>query len=145
MQLTKQTDISLRVLMHLAVFPDRLSTVREIATDYRVSQNHLVKVVHRLAGLGYIDSVKGRNGGIKLAKPDTEITVGQVIRDMEMTLEVIDCTNCPLTIGCLLKRALNEATTAFVEVLDGYTIADLIVNKNRILAVVRPGLQSAQG
>jgi len=135
-QLTKHTDISLRVLMHLAVFPDQLSTVRDVASRYNISKNHLVKVVHRLAGLGYIHSLKGRNGGIQLAKPADDIVVGQVLRDMEMTLEVIDCSNCPLNIGCLLKRALNQATKAFVDTLDGYTVADLITNKNRIMAKV---------
>ena len=138
MQLTKHTDISLRVLMHLAAFPDELGTVRDIAERYKVSRNHLVKVVHRLVNLGYLKSVQGRGGGITLARPAGDIVVGRVVRDTEATLEVIDCakTDCPLLPGCLLKRALNKATREFLKTLDRYTVADLVRNRRTIVRLV---------
>ena len=138
MQLTKHTDIALRVLMHLATFPDSLGTARDIADRYNVSRNHVVKVVHRLAGLGYLRSVQGRGGGVTLALPPGDIVVGQVVRDVEATLDVIDCAknDCPLTSGCLLKGALNQAMRAFLATLDDYTLADLVRNRDRIVALV---------
>lgn len=138
MQLTKHTDISLRVLMHLAAFPDELGTVKGIAERYNVSRNHLMKVVHRLSMLGYIKSVQGRGGGIALATAAENICVGDVVRQMEATLDVIDCagSNCPLTPACLLKRALNQATKAFLKTLDEYTVADITRNRARILKLV---------
>ncbi len=138
MQLTKHTDISLRVLMYLAAFPEELGTVREIAERFNVSRNHLVKVVHRLGSLGYLNSVQGRGGGIALARPPRDIVVGKVVRDMEATLNVIDCagTNCPMTPACLLKGALNRATVAFLKTLDGYTVADLVRNRRQIVAML---------
>jgi Rrf2 family nitric oxide-sensitive transcriptional repressor len=138
LQLTKHTDISLRALMHLAAFPDKLVTVKDIAERYNVSRNHLVKVVHRLSTLGYIVSVQGRGGGITLAVRPEHINVGDVVRHMEATLDVIDCvgSNCPLLPGCLLKRALNKATKAFLETLDDYTVADLTRNRAHIVKLV---------
>ncbi|MBL6707889.1 MAG: Rrf2 family transcriptional regulator [Pseudomonadales bacterium] len=138
MQLTKHTDISLRVLMHLAAFPDELGTVKDIAARYNVSRNHLVKVVHRLSSLGYLESTQGRGGGIALARVPEDIVVGDVVRNMEATLDVIDCAagNCPLLPECLLKGALSEATGAFLETLDGYTVADLTKNRVDIVRLV---------
>ena len=138
MQLTKHTDISLRVLMHLATFPDRLGTAGDIAERYNASRDHVAKVVHRLSSLGYLKSVQGRGGGVTLALPPGDVVVGQVVRDMEATLDVIDCVkhDCPLTSGCLLKGALNRATRAFLATLDGYTLADLVRNRDRIVALV---------
>ena len=138
MHLTKHTDISLRVLMHLAAFPDELGTVKDISERYRVSRHHLVKVVHRLSGLGYLNTVQGRGGGISLALKPEEIQIGQVVRDMEASVEVIDCagSNCPLTPGCLLKRALNRATDAFLDTLDEYSVADLVKNRGLIVRLV---------
>jgi len=124
--------------MHLAVFPDELSKIQDVAQRYKVSRNHLVKVVHRLSLLGYVDSVQGRSGGIRLALKPEDIVVGQVVRNMESTLEVVDCSksNCPLLPGCLLKGALLEATNAFLEALDQYTVADLVKNRSHIVSLV---------
>ncbi len=124
--------------MHLAIFTDELGTVKDIAERYNLSRNHLVKVVHRLATLGYIKSTQGRGGGIALAVSPGEINVGDVVRRMETTLDVIDCagTDCPLLPACLLKRALNAATKAFLEALDGHTIADLTTNRARLAKLV---------
>lgn len=124
--------------MHLATFPDELGTVKNIAERYNVSRNHLMKVVHHLSGLGYIESTQGRGGGIALALAPEDIDVGKVVRQTEATLDVIDCarSNCPLTPGCLLKRALNKATKAFMDTLDDYTVADLVKNRAQIRRLI---------
>ncbi len=138
MQLTKYTDLSLRVLMHLALEPDELATTKDIAERYNVSSNHLVKVVHRLVTLGYVLSIQGRSGGICLAMPANEINVGEVVRQMENKLDVMDCVGaeCPLQPACHLKTVLNAATTAFITTLDGYTVADLIPNRRQLLRLI---------
>ena len=138
MQLTKHTDLSLRVLIYLALKPGQLGVISDIARHYGASKNHLVKVVHRLATLGYINSFQGRGGGIRLSKQADNIIVGKVVRDMENTMDVIDCvgTGCPLLPACHLKPILNAATSAFLEVLDNYSIADLITNKQQLLKLV---------
>jgi len=124
--------------MHLAAFPDELGTVKDFASRYNVSRNHMVKVVHRLSSLGYLDSIQGRGGGIELAMEPEDIVVGDVVRNMEVTLDVIDCAagNCPLLPECLLKEALDEATDAFLDTLDGYTVADLTKNRADIVKLV---------
>ena len=138
MQLTTHTDLSLRVLIYLALKPGELGVISDIARHYGASKNHLVKVVHKLATLGYINSFQGRGGGIKLRKQADNIIVGKVVRDMENTMDVIDCagTGCPLLPACHLKPILNAATSAFLEVLDNYSIADLITNKQQLLKLV---------
>ncbi|MGI9285706.1 MAG: Rrf2 family transcriptional regulator [Pseudomonadales bacterium] len=138
MQLTKYTDLSLRVMMHLSLEPNQLDTIKDIAERYHVSRNHLVKVVHQLVNLGYLQSVQGRGGGITLAKPASKINVGKVVRQMEKSLNVIDCVaeNCPLTPSCILKRAVNEATKSFLQVLDTYTVADLVKNRTQLLRLI---------
>lgn len=138
MQLTRYTDISLRVLMHLELEAGELCTIKDIASLYNVSKNHLVKVVHHLVNLGYLKSTQGRGGGIALAIPSTAINVGQVVRQMENTLEMIDCAGvgCPLTPSCLLKEVLDEATKSFLKVLDKYTVADLVKNRSELLILI---------
>jgi len=134
MQLTKNTDLSLRVWMYLALHPGRLCTIGEIADQYGESKNHLVKVVHTLASLGYVESVQGRNGGIRLGRDSADIVVGAVVRHTEPTLEVVDCAavGCRLRGGCLLKKALAEASAAFQSVLDQYSVNDLVANETRL-------------
>lgn len=128
MQLTHYTDYSLRVLLYLAIQPDqRLVTVGEIAEHFQIARNHLVKVANRLGQLGYVEAVRGKGGGLRLGKPAAAIVLGQVIRDMESQLEIIDCSKppCPLAGGCALKGILDRAMDAFLEVLDGHTLAEL--------------------
>lgn len=138
MQLTKHTDLSLRVLIYLALKPGELGVISDIARHYGASRNHLVKVVHKLASLGYINSYQGRGGGINLKKQADNIIVGKVVRDMENTMDVIDCvgTGCPLLPACHLKPILNRAASAFLKVLDNYSIADLITNKQQLLKLI---------
>lgn len=132
MQLTKHTDYALRVLMYLAYKGEALSTIREISDMYRVSENHLMKVVHRLARFGYVATTRGKGGGLKLARAPAEINLGQVVRDTEETLYVVECLaegyrgDCSITPSCKLKSVLNDAQKAFFAELDGYTLKDLV-------------------
>ncbi len=128
MQLTRYTDYSVRVLMYLGLQPDRLVTISEMAELYDISRNHLVKVVHNLSRRSYIKTVRGKGGGMRLDRSAAEINLGDLIRCTENDLEIIDCAAmaCRLQTACRLKTALDRARDAFIEVLDGYTLADLI-------------------
>ena len=130
MQLTRFTDYSYRVLIYLAREQDGLATIDEIAASYDTSRNHLMKVVHRLSTAGYIETVRGKGGGMRLARPAARIALGQVARDMEEHMHIVQCLetgfrNCTLLPSCVLKTALAEARASFLETLDRYTLADL--------------------
>ena len=137
MRLTYLSDFSLRVLMYAGAMPRRLVTIQEIAQAYGISENHLMKVVHGLSRLGYIETVRGRGGGIRLARPAADITVGSVIRAMEDDFALVECfrTNntCPITPVCRLRRALQQALDAYFEVLDNWTLAELVAKPAAIL------------
>ena len=129
MRLKSYTDYALRVLMHLAAKPDRLSSIAEIARTYRISHNHLMKVVHDLRKEGFLDAVRGRSGGVRLARPAAEITVGDVVRHTEAGFDLVDCGSCVIAPACALTAALHEARSAFMTVLDGYSLADLLEDR----------------
>lgn len=126
MRLTRHTDFSMRVLFYLGVNPDRAVPISEIARKYDISQNHLVKVVHHLVQGGFLTSVRGRSGGVKLARPAEDITLGEVVRYSEPDLRLIDCVGCTIASACTMPRALAEATRAFVAVLDRHNLASLV-------------------
>jgi Rrf2 family transcriptional regulator, nitric oxide-sensitive transcriptional repressor len=131
MQLTKFTDYCLRVLMYLGVRGHEFATINEISEAYGVSHNHLMKVVQHLAEKGYVETVRGKGGGIRLARQADFINLGDVVRDCEQTVAIVECfnpvnTQCPLLPACVLRTALNNATKQFFATLDGYTIADLV-------------------
>jgi len=129
MQLTRFSDYSIRTLIYLGLLPPgELSNVASVAAHYDISRNHVVKVVHQLAQLGYIDSVKGKGGGIRLAKPASRICLGEVIRHTEGTLFPINCGEpyCRILPGCRVKGVLQEAMDAFMAVLERYTLADVL-------------------
>ncbi|MBS4096321.1 MAG: Rrf2 family transcriptional regulator [Sulfuricella sp.] len=131
MRLTRYSDYALRVLLYLAANPERLSTINEIATYHSISRNHLMKVVHQLGSLGYIDTLRGKGGGIRLAHKPSEIVVGDVIRNTEENMEIVECftpgnSTCVILPGCHLKNALNEALESFLATLDLYTLADFL-------------------
>jgi len=126
MKLTRYTDYALRVLMHLAARPDRLASIGEMARTYHISQNHLMKVVHDLRKEGYLDAVRGRAGGVRLARPAEEIVVGDVVRHSEGGFGLVDCDSCVIARACSLTGVLRQALAAFMEVLDNYTLADLV-------------------
>src|SRR5579884_2947463 len=120
MRLTLYTDYALRVLMHVAIAEGALTTINDIAKTFNVSKQHLMKVVHQLGRKGYLDTVQGRGGGIRLRRPAGDIVVGQVVRDMEARLDFVAC-DC----ACELRDMFDDATEAFLAVLDRHTVADL--------------------
>lgn len=125
MRLSRHTDYALRVLIHLAARPERLSSIAEIARAYAISENHLMKVVHMLGRAGFVRTVRGRGGGIELAKPATEIGIGDVVRHGEPDLNLADCGECLIAPACGLNGVLGEALGAFLAVLDRYSLADI--------------------
>jgi Rrf2 family nitric oxide-sensitive transcriptional repressor len=130
MRLTLHTDFALRVLIHVGVNDGKLTTINDIAQSFGISKPHLMKVVNCLSQRGYLDTVRGRNGGIRLMREPRHINIGQVVRDTEDQLDVIGCLEskgyCPIQRVCVLRGALRDATQAFLGVLDTYTLADLI-------------------
>jgi len=138
MQLTRHTDYSLRVLMYLGVNPGRMVTIAEISEAYDISRNHLMKVVHELGGLGFVETFRGKQGGIQLARALEAVNVGDVVRQMEENLDIVNCNEpvCPIESVCILREALDEARDAFLAVLDEYTLADLIDRRKRKLRML---------
>ena len=144
MRLKSYTDYALRVLMHLAARPDRLSSIGEIARTYRISHNHLMKVVHDLRKEGFLDAVRGRSGGVRLARSATEISVGDVVRHTEGTFDLVDCESCVIARACSLTGALHEARRAFMAVLDGYSLQDLVADRQRGLRELLASIEQAR-
>jgi Rrf2 family nitric oxide-sensitive transcriptional repressor len=134
MQLTQFTDFSCRVLIYLARLPEPGSaTVNEIAEYHKISRNHLIKVVNYLANHGFIQTTRGKGGGLRLARPPHMIGMGEVVRATEINMNLVECfdlksNQCSITGGCGLKSVLYEARRAFMAVLDQFTLADAAAN-----------------
>lgn len=131
MRLTLYTDYSLRVLLYLAFKKDGLATISELADFYKISRNHLVKVVHNLGLSGYILTTRGKHGGIRLARPPDDILIGEVVRETEPDFDLLECFNpaedhCVITRSCGLKSVLFDARNTFLGILDQYTLADVV-------------------
>jgi len=126
MKLTLFTDYAVRVLLYLGARPERLCSIAEVARAYRVSQNHLMKVVNQLARQGYVESVRGRSGGIRLGRTPDAINLGALIRATEDGFELVDCGRCVAAPACGVTSVLGEALAAFLAVLDRYTLADML-------------------
>lgn len=139
MKLTSYTDYSIRVLMFLAMKNEHeLSNIDEISKAYNIKKNHLTKIIHELGKLGYVETIRGRNGGVRLKKKPVEINIGEVVRRTEEDFYLLDCfdertNSCGLSPICRFKSVLNEAMRAFFEVLDHYTLKDITSNKNQLL------------
>ena len=134
MRWKKYTDYALRVLIYSALANDRVG-FKEISESFFISAEHIRKVVHQLNKYDYIETSRGRNGGIRLHKDPSTINLGEVIRQMEQDFYLVECFNCEtnrciLTPSCSLRSILAEATQAFLAVLDQYTLKDLVVNKD---------------
>lgn len=132
MQLTRFTDFGLRTLMYLTQHERSLPiTINEIALQFDVPHNHLIKVVNRLGKLGWITALRGRHGGLRLAQAPTELRLGTVLRMLENHADLIDCANPPCVLDgcCGLKQALNEGLKAFYARMDEYTLADVASRK----------------
>ncbi|MGB0205184.1 MAG: RrF2 family transcriptional regulator [Neptuniibacter sp.] len=130
MQLSRFTDYTLRVLFYVASNEDRLVTLSEIASYYEISVEHLRKVVHALSKSGYLDTYRGKNGGIKLAKPSSEINLAKVVGQAEGNEPLINCSQqkCCLTGFCTLQGVLAQAQQAFMLVLKDYNLEQLLNN-----------------
>ncbi len=131
MRLTSYTDYTLRTLMYLGMNRDRLVTIQDIAELHGISKNHLMKVVHQLGLSGMVETVRGRNGGLKLKKEPAEINIGAVVRNTETDFFMAECFDrasnaCVYAPSCILKGVLRTATEAYLAVLDGATLEDLI-------------------
>lgn len=142
MRLTLHTDYALRLLMFLAIEPDRLQTIEAIAERYRISRNHLMKVAQTLVQAGVVDSVRGRSGGLRLARPPEAINIGAVVRATEDGFTIVECfdpegNTCVIAPACSLRGPLEQALAAFLAVLDRYTLADFVRNPSSLRAMRR--------
>ena len=141
MRLTRYSDYSLRVLMYLGVRPGQLATIDEISKAYGISKAHLMKVVHELGRAGYVETVRGRGGGLRLAQSLDVINVGDVVRHSEGKMDLVECfdseTNtCRIESACTLSGVFEEALGAFLSTLDQYTLADLVNRRRKPLSVL---------
>jgi len=132
MQLTLHTDYALRVLIYLAQKDDELATISEVTDFYGISRNHLVKVVHHLAQEDFIHTTRGKHGGMRLARAAELIPIGQVVRRMEPSFDLVECFNndnqpCTVIPVCALKGVLRRAVSEFLALLDQFTVADAVV------------------
>jgi Rrf2 family nitric oxide-sensitive transcriptional repressor len=151
MRLTTHTDYALRMLMFLGLTEGRRASIRDIAHCYGISENHLMKVAHRLGMLGFIETIRGRNGGLRLARSPDRIGIGEVVRRTEEDLALVECfgtaNSCRIAGGCALRGVLDEALGAFLSVLDRYTLQDLLRPRARLaldLGLPRPGPAKAR-
>lgn len=130
MRLTQHSDYAMRLLMYVGRHPERLCTIAEVARAYGISEPHLMKVTHRLSQHGWLETIRGKNGGMRLAKPPTEIVLGAVVRDTETDLAVVEClgdsNRCSLAGGCGLTGIVQGALQAFLNHLDQFTLADIL-------------------
>lgn len=136
MRLTKQSNYAVRILMYCAANKDELSKISSIAKVYDISEYFLFKVLKPLVDNGYVETTRGRTGGISLARPADQMRLGEIIRATEDKFIMAECfedgADCPLLSSCAFNSALGEALAAFFQVLDSYTIADLVQNKSRV-------------
>jgi Rrf2 family nitric oxide-sensitive transcriptional repressor len=140
MRLTRYTEYSLRILLYLGLRQDRLCSIAEIAAAYRISESHLTKVVQALGRQGFIDTQRGRGGGLRLARPPEAISLAEVVRLNESGLKNPDCSDCPLVPACKLTGILNQALRAFVQVFEDYTLSDILGPGDRLLALLDDSL-----
>lgn len=143
MRLTRHTDFGLRCLTFLAVHDDAPATVGDMAHRMAIPEDHLFKVVGKMAQYGYVQTTRGRSGGVRLAMPAGEINIGQVVRDLEESLALVACFDpeaepCPIAPACVLAGTLDQALAAFFQVLDGVTLADLAKPRRKLTALMRP-------
>ncbi|WP_027966341.1 Rrf2 family transcriptional regulator [Halomonas halocynthiae] len=137
MRLTHFTDYSLRVLIYLALKGEKRSTIADIAERFSISRNHLMKVVQELSHCGYITAIRGKHGGLLLQRVPEAIALGELIRQLENGFTLVECfsdnNQCAITPACQLRFILQDALNAFLEVLDRYTLADLLTHQEPAL------------
>lgn len=142
MRLTRHTDNALRALTYVAIHDAEPSRITDIARRMGMSEDHVAKVIARLSELGFVTTIRGRSGGVRLARPANRIRVGDVVRATEDNMILVECfdpaTNqCPIAPACVLARALDEALESFLTVLDGYTVADLTAKPRALTRLLR--------
>jgi Rrf2 family nitric oxide-sensitive transcriptional repressor len=140
MHLTRQADYTMRLLIHLAVQPEEWATIPQVAQRYGISRHHLTKVAHRAVQAGYVVGVRGRSGGLKLARRPKDIRIGEVLRGVE-DWRIVECfepesNRCVIAGGCDLRGMLGEALEAWFAVLDRYTLADVVRRKSLLVQVL---------
>jgi Rrf2 family nitric oxide-sensitive transcriptional repressor len=143
MRLTSYTDYALRTLIFLGLNRDRLVTIQDIADLHGISKNHLMKVVHQLGVNGFVDTVRGRKGGLRLKREPADINIGEVVRNTETDFYMAQCfdpinVGCAYSASCMLKGVLSAATAAYLKVLDGVTLADMLVGAGAPPAALKP-------
>ena len=140
MRLTSFSDYALRLLIYLAVRPFEVVTIADISNSYGISKNHLMKITNTLAQAGYVETLRGSGGGMRLARPASEISVGEVLRHTEAGSDLVECANrktntCVIAPACGLKHVLFEALEAFYVRLDKVTLADITRNPGELIAI----------
>ncbi|WP_058534634.1 Rrf2 family transcriptional regulator [Legionella saoudiensis] len=138
MQLTQFTDYSLRALIYIALKKGSC-TIKDITDAYKISNNHMVKIIHNLGKLGLIKTIRGKNGGILMAAPPDSINLGQLVVQLESNFDLVPCfnttkANCCIAPACKLKSVLHEARAAFMAILSKYTLADVLHNPSQLSA-----------
>jgi len=138
MRLTNYSDYSLRVLIFLSSgSQEKLVNIKDIAEAYDISKNHLMKIIYNLGKLGYIETIRGRNGGIRLAKQPSDINIGEIIRQTEEDFNIVECfehgNTCVITPVCSLKHIFNKALEQFLHVLDQYSLEDIVKNNTMLM------------
>jgi Rrf2 family nitric oxide-sensitive transcriptional repressor len=137
MRMTFHTDYALRMLLYVAMRPNGTCTVHQVAETYGLSRNHLLKVAQTLSRLGYLETARGRSGGIRLARPATEINIGALVRATEEDFSLVECMQreggvCVISPACMLKGMFSEALAAYLAALDKYTLADALRNRKAL-------------
>lgn len=143
MRVTKRTNIAMRVMMYCAAHTGRLVTKHEIANRCNASENHLAQVINQLAQLGFLNTQRGRNGGLELARPASQIVIGDIFRALEAPVPLAECfadvdNTCPLTNACRLRTALTDAANAFYETLDPITLDSLVCDNFDLMKIMAP-------
>ncbi|WP_272008263.1 RrF2 family transcriptional regulator [Roseovarius sp. ZX-A-9] len=143
MRITKRSNIAMRVLMYCAVQPGRLATKAEVAARCKTSESHLAQIINQLAQLGYLETQRGRNGGVTLGRPAGEIVIGDVFRDIEAGYTAAECfadvdNSCPLTEACRLREAIAAAAEAFFAHLDTITLDALVCDNIALERILAP-------
>ena len=140
MRLSLSTDYALRVLRLVGLEPDRLVTIEEVAERFGISKNHLMKVAYELGQAGHLETIPGRNGGLRLGKALDKIVVGEIVRGMEPDFAVVDCESptgyCRIAPSCVPRSVMREAVRAFLEKLDQYTLEDLIRPRSKLRSLL---------
>jgi Rrf2 family nitric oxide-sensitive transcriptional repressor len=140
MQLTQFTDYSLRALIYIAL-KNNMCTIKDITDAYSISNNHMTKIIHNLSKLGMIKTTRGKNGGMTLAVNPLDINLGALILKLETNFDLVPCfnkekANCCIAPVCKLKNILHEAQKAFMDVLNQFTLADIVHNKIELNALL---------